>query len=95
MDHKDTTRYVIEETTTPPTYDQLKLIKSYATTSEQNTKVFNDAFPVLKERFINGEEFKSLVKSTEWFVEPLVVDWEKGNLANDEASVRALVKVYE
>lgn len=91
---EDGTMYLIDPIYTNPTFDQFKLIKSY-TKDPNNLKIFNNSFPLFKDKSLDQDEFNKLIKDTHWFVDPLVVDWEKGNLANDKESLATLLKKYD
>lgn len=89
-----------------PTYDQLKLIKSFVTDDVSQMRVFQQVFP----DFVNEhnkitipEELETLALRNETFTQlsqegvynpPLIVDWDKGHLANSEKSLQRLLKVY-
>jgi hypothetical protein len=90
-----------------PTYDQLKLIRSFVV--DEKTKgqqhIFSKVFPqfVKDGTIIIPEELGTIELRNETFTQlvqegvfnpPLVVDWDLGKIANDERSLQQLLKSY-
>lgn len=90
---------VVENKTTP-TYDQTKLIFSFDTSDKpQISDVLKEAFPKFEKSLKTGvwsiPEEEQLRDLKGWFEAPLIVDWDKGNVARDLAGLKQLVDEYK
>lgn len=89
-----------------PTYDQLNLLKSFAQSDSEQLKIFTKVFPHFvnpDSKIVIPEELESVELGVDKFTElnnqgdfnpPLVVDWEKGHIANDSKTLQHLLKPY-
>lgn len=102
-------KYTIEELKDQlPTYDQLKIIRSFVTEKPSLIKTFQHSFPqFVSEDFkkvkipeelgaieLRNEGYQQWVKDG-LFVPPLVVDWDKKSIANGEKSLQLLLREYD